>query len=66
MVKNGAPTSDRTRHVNIRFFFAKDRADSGEIKLEYYPTADMVADRFTKPLQGELFRKLRRQLLNWD
>jgi hypothetical protein len=52
--------------VNIRFFFAKDRVDSGEIKLEYCPTADMVADIFTKPLQGELFRKLRRQLLNWE
>jgi KUP system potassium uptake protein len=65
MVKNGASTSDRTRHVNIRFFFAKDRVDSGEIKLQYCPAEDMVADLFTKPLQGELFRKLRNRLLNW-
>ena len=25
----------------------------------------MIADILTKPLQGELFRRLRRKLLNW-
>ena len=64
MVRNGAPTSERSRHVNIKFFFAKDRVDSGEIKVEYCPTEDMLADLFTKPLQGEQFRKLRALLLN--
>ena len=64
MVRNGAPTSERSRHVNIKFFFAKDRVASGEIKVEYCPTEDMLADLFTKPLQGELFRKLRALLLN--
>ena len=52
-------------NVNIRFFFIKDKIDSGELELEYLPTEDMIADVLTKPLQGELFRKLRNQLLNW-
>ena len=64
MVRNGFPTSERTRHVNIRFFFIADRASAGEIKMSYCPTEDMIADLFTKPLQGEAFRKLRDLLLN--
>jgi hypothetical protein len=63
MIKNGHPSSHRTRHINIRFFYAKDRADQGEIKLEYCPTESMLADFFTKPLQGQLFRKLRDELM---
>ena len=66
MVRAGKPTSDRTRHVNIRFFFVADREKAGEIAIEYLPTKEMLADALTKPLQGELFLKLRKQLLNWD
>ena len=44
----------------------KDRVESGEVELEYLKTTEMVADLMTKPLQGELFRKLRRVLLNWE
>jgi len=66
MVRAGRPTSDRTRHVNIRFFFVADRERAGEIAIEYLPTKDMIADILTKPLQGELFLKLRKELLNWD
>lgn len=65
MIKNGRPTSDRSRHVNIRFFYIKDRVDSGEISVQYKPTADMIADILTKPLQGALFKRLRAVLLNW-
>ena len=64
MLKNGRPTSDRTRHVNIRFFFACDKEASGEINIEYKPTKEMLADILTKPLQGELFVQLRNELLN--
>jgi len=66
MVKNGSPTSHRTRHINIRFFFAKDRVDQGEIKIEYCPTQEMMADLFTKPLQGALFVKLRNAMMGND
>jgi hypothetical protein len=64
MVEKGRPTSERTRHVNIRYFFIKDKVESGEISIEYLPTESMIADILTKPLQGELFRRLRNALLN--
>ena len=66
MIRAGKPTSDRTRHVSIRFFWVGDRQKAGEISVEYLPTKDMVADILTKPLQGELFLKLRKELLNWE
>jgi hypothetical protein len=57
-------SSRRTRHINIRYFFVKDRVDSGEVKIVYKPTEDMLADFFTKPLQGVLFVKLRDAIMN--
>ena len=66
MVKAGVPTSDRTRHIAIRFFFIKDRVDAGEVDITCVPTKDMQADILTKPLQGELFLKLRKELLNYE
>jgi hypothetical protein len=66
LVDKGSSTAQRTRHIGIRFFFVKDRVDSGEIVLEHLSTTEMIADMMTKPLQGDLFRKLRRMLMNWD
>ncbi len=53
---NGRGSSGkRTRHINVRYFFIRDRVESKEIRIEYCPTGIMVADYFTKPLQGALF-----------
>ena len=40
--------------------------DCNELKIEYLPTEEMVADVLTKPLQGDLFRRMRNKLLNVD
>jgi hypothetical protein len=57
---NGRGSSGkRTRHIDVRYFFIADRVKSGEIKIEHCPTGIMIADYFTKPLQGALFWKLR-------
>ena len=64
LIENGRSNSERTRHVDIRFFFLHDRQRSGDVKIQHLPTEQMIADILTKPLQGELFRELRKQLLN--
>jgi hypothetical protein len=65
--KNGrASSSKRTRHINIRYFFVTDRVQNKELRIEYCPTGDMLADFFTKPLQGTLFQKFRNQVMNID
>jgi hypothetical protein len=66
LINKGRSTSERTRHINIRYFFLKDRIESKEIKIEFLPTECMIADILTKPLQGELFRIQRNKLLNWN
>ena len=47
-----------------------DRVKAGELDIEYCPTGDMVADYFTKPLQGKKFYQFRKENyelrgLNW-
>jgi hypothetical protein len=59
-----ASSSKRTKHIHIRFYFVKDRIDSGEVCLEHCPAADMIGDFFTKPLQGRLFIKFRDIIMN--
>jgi hypothetical protein len=54
-----ASAGQRSRHINIRYFFIKDRIANGDITLLHCPTEQMIADFFTKPLQGHLFRKFR-------
>ena len=56
----GAGSSNRTRHVHIRYFWCQQFIENG---TEYTPTGDMIADILTKPLQAELFRHLRGLLL---
>ena len=64
LVKKGQSNSERSRHINIRYFFVKDRVEQGDVKIEYKPTGEMIADVLTKPLQGSLFARLRDKLLN--
>ena len=48
-------SSKKTQHINIRFFFIKDIINSRELIVKHYPTGEMIADFFTKPLQGAKF-----------
>ena len=48
-----------TRHIKIRYFFITDKVQNGEIDIEYMPPGKMIVDYFTKPLQSNLFRKMR-------
>jgi hypothetical protein len=64
LIKKGKSTSERTRHVDLRYFFVADRVKSGETVVEYMPTKQMLADLHTKPLQGTLFREMRSKLMN--
>ena len=66
MLKNGRNScTGNSRHINIRYFFVKDRIDKKEIKVEYCPSLIMLADYFTKPLQGVLFNKLRDVIMGY-
>jgi hypothetical protein len=56
--QNGKTSSSkRTKHINVRYFFITDRISKGEVRIEWCPTKDMVADFMTKPLQGSTFKR---------
>jgi hypothetical protein len=40
----------RTKHINIRYHYVREKVRDGTIKLEYLPTAEQVADMLTKGL----------------
>ena len=63
--QNGSRSSSkRTKHINVRFFFITDRINNQELTVKSCPTDDMLGDFFSKPLQGKLFKKFRKRILN--
>lgn len=48
----------RTKHIDIRYHFVRERVQDGAITLKYIGTDEMVADILTKPLPKHRFEKL--------
>jgi hypothetical protein len=63
LIKNGRPESDASRHISIRYFWINWVYKTKQAILQHCPTADMVADLLTKPLHGEVMKRLRDKLL---
>ena len=58
-IGNNLEHNSRTKHIDIKHHFIRDRIQSGEIKLEYVPSKHMLADIFTKALPRDKFVQLR-------
>ena len=56
----------KSKHIQAKFLFIKDRIDDGEMIVVNCPTEGMWADVLTKPLQGKAFRVMRSNLMNCD
>jgi hypothetical protein len=41
---------DRSKHIEIRYHFIRDKVQKGEVQLQYIPTKEQLVDLFTKPL----------------
>ena len=52
-----------TRHIKIKYFLVTEKIKNDEMKIIYCPTKAMVADFYTKPLQGSLFVNHRNTIL---
>ena len=63
LMKAGKKPNQKTKHQEIRYFFAKSRVENGDICLVYKPTEDMLADILTKPVSGKLFSSLVERML---
>ena len=63
LVERGRPAAEQSRHISIGHFWVHDLIKRGVIDVKFCPTLSMLADYFTKPLQGTLFTDLRNQVL---
>ncbi len=59
ILENGIANGRNTKHINIRYYFVRERIEVNEIKLVYLYTRHMIADMLTKPLTKEQFSFLR-------
>jgi hypothetical protein len=59
--KNPAQHS-KSKHIPIKYNYLSDQAENKNIKLEYVPTQEQVADIFTKPLSIDVFEYIRKRL----
>ena len=50
---------ERSKHIDVRFHFIRDQAKEKNVQLEYIKSEDQVADIFTKPINSELFNKMK-------
>ena len=64
MAEKGKGTFTNSKHIDVRYFWMKDKVDSKIFNLVHSPTNDMIADGLTKVLRGAKFVEARRQLLN--
>ena len=53
-----------TRHMKMKFHYIRECIRNQEIKLDYCPTLQMIADILTKALERNLFEKFRRVFLS--
>ena len=60
MEKDGRNSfTGNSRHIDIRYFVVKDRVYKKKVSIVYCPTGIMLADYFTKPLNGDMIRLYR-------
>ena len=64
LAEKGSGNHNRTKHINLRYFYITELIDNGKVQLQYQPTKNMLSDLLTKPLNGKAFIQLRNRLLN--
>eukprot|EP00253_Pinus_taeda_P029864 PITA_29864 len=52
----------KTKHIPIKYHFLREQVIEKNVKLEYVPSKEQVADILTKPLPRETFEYLRQKM----
>ena len=64
LAKNGRiSTGKNSKHIKNQFFLITDKVTQGDLKICHMGTKEMWADINTKPVQGQLFRILRAEMM---
>ena len=65
LIKRGGPASERSRHIDIRYFWVKEKVDGKDAIVKHLSTDKMFVNVMTKPVQGQQFIRERNALTNW-
>ena len=64
MAKNGrACLGKQNWAIDIRYFAIRDAIEVGDVEIKHISTDEMIADSFTKCLQGKKFFDFRKMIL---
>ena len=66
LAKTGKSCSERSKHIEIRYFWIHDYLKNNTITIQHLHTDAMAADIFTKTMQGAKFLFFRQICLNHD
>ena len=64
MITNRTNVSMRTKHINVRYFWLREKYLANEFVITHVPTGLMLADVLTKSMQGSMFRRFVKLLCN--
>jgi hypothetical protein len=53
---------ERSKHIEIKYYFIQYKVQEGEVKLEYIPTDEQTTDILTKPLSRVKFAYFREKM----
>jgi hypothetical protein len=54
-VTNNSEDRKRTKHIDLRYYYLRDKVTNGEIILDWVQLANQLADSLTKPLSAPAF-----------
>jgi hypothetical protein len=66
MTQHTSGCSGRTKHIDLKYHFIRDRYHRGEISVLFVSTSEQLADMFTKALPGTAFGKAVDALMGFD
>jgi hypothetical protein len=53
---------ERSKHIEIKYYFIRDKVQGGEVKIEYIPTDEHTTNVLTKPLSKIKFAYFREKM----
>jgi hypothetical protein len=64
LLNDNMSNSFQSKHINVRYFYAREKMEKGELKIIPLRTEKMIADILTKPMTGPKFTVMVDWLLN--
>ena len=62
ILTENAHLNERSKHVDIYYYFIRDLTKKGSLRVDYIPIEDIVANGITKLLARVAFKRFKNQM----